>query len=576
MIFRIYVDDINWVTKKLQSTNNELTKHRWKNSDQRTDLDVSKLSVSELDALQIVLETAHDDKANARNGWYAPIFRKFMTWRNLANAEDDGKPVKKLELLPAAIKAVFKNRDRKWIFKQMSDESVCPYFISEVKYHKAYYDSYGRYHPARVEFEADAYMRGEIVHTTYTWYARHIGKPAMQILSESGLMPETESGVASYLEEIKKYLLLQGKVGLQASAFGTATTVDTKSYWSSTKSIAMVRDGMPTKVVLDDLSDEEKGDNRRGSRSSSNTYVTDDFWGEIPNRNGLAALDPEERDEAALVDEDTKRVELPIHPYLRAFDLDKHQWVTLHSGHLKDYDWDKSLMDKLVIKDTDKELIGLLMNQTGAAVEDIVKGKMAGVIVLATGKPGIGKTLTAEVFSEMIEKPLYTVQCSQLGLNIDEIEKNLKSILSRASRWGAILLIDEADVYIRERGEDIEQNAIVGVFLRLIEYYRGVLFMTSNRGDIIDDAIISRATAWIKYDLPDTEQLGEIWKVLGKQYGAELTDKDVKKLTGEESLSRISGRTVRNLLKLARLLKGPDGKITPETIIEVSRYQALT
>ena len=48
---------------------------------------------------------------------------------------------------------------------------------------------------------------------------------------------------------------------------------------------------------------------------------------------------------------------------------------------------------------------------------DIVKGKSNGVIICSMGLPGVGKTLTAEVYSEKIKRPLYTVQASQLGLS---------------------------------------------------------------------------------------------------------------------------------------------------------------
>ena len=73
-------------------------------------------------------------------------------------------------------------------------------------------------------------------------------------------------------------------------------------------------------------------------------------------------------------------------------------------------------------------------------------------------------------FREASKKALYVVQCSQLGISAEQLEEKLSGVLERASRWGIILLIDEADVYIHERGNDLEQNAIVGVFLRLLEY----------------------------------------------------------------------------------------------------------
>lgn len=567
MILRIYVEDINRVQKKLQSTNNELTNHRWKNADQRTDLDFGKLSADEVEEFDRVIK-GYADKGHKH---YAPVYRKFLAWRALFNEADIGlKPIKKLDLLPASIKAYFKDKPRKWVFHQEPDGTLCPYLITGIEYNKAHYDGAGNYYPANVEFNCKGYRRGQQEHERAVFFAKDIDRPVPEILKNAGFMPETEAGVEAYLAELKRYLELQGKIGLQLEAYGGAKVVTENRWgWESSKMIPMVREGIPTKVVLDDMSENDKDSNRR---RVTDVFIVDTFWGEIPNRNGMAALSYDEREDVE-GEREPGRVELPVHPYLRVFDLDKHQWVTISSAHLKDYGWDKSLIDKLVIPGSDKELINLLMNQTGAQIEDIVKGKMSGVIVLATGAPGIGKTLTAEVFSEMIEKPLYSVQCSQLGLNVDEIEKNLQQILNRASRWGAILLIDEADVYIRQRGDDIHQNAIVGVFLRLVEYYRGVLFMTSNMGESIDDAIISRATAWVRYVKPDEAMLAKIWQVLGTQYGVRISDKDAYLLV--KRIPNITGRTVRNLLKLARMLMG-DGEVTVKVIEQVSGYQQLS
>jgi len=113
-----------------------------------------------------------------------------------------------------------------------------------------------------------------------------------------------------------------------------------------------------------------------------------------------------------------------------------------------------------------------------------------------------GKTLTAEVYAEIIRRPLYRVHSGQLGLNVAQMEQVLKDVLTRAQRWGAVMLIDEADVYIKRRNDDMAMNAVVGVFLRVLEYFNGLLFLTTNRIDDIDEAIVSRCIALIKYSMP--------------------------------------------------------------------------
>lgn len=186
-------------------------------------------------------------------------------------------------------------------------------------------------------------------------------------------------------------------------------------------------------------------------------------------------------------------------------------------------------------------------------------------------------TLTAEVFSEEMKRSLYCVQCSQLGTNESALEKQLQIVLNRASRWRAILLIDEADVYIHERGDDIQQNAIVGVFLRVLEYYRGVLFMTSNRQTVIDDAVMSRATAWIQYTYPDAPRLKKIWEVLAAQYDVALPPTALDTLATHQVLGKnVSGRTVKNLLKLARLLSAKTYRMVDVPLFEyVSQFLDL-
>jgi SpoVK/Ycf46/Vps4 family AAA+-type ATPase len=235
-----------------------------------------------------------------------------------------------------------------------------------------------------------------------------------------------------------------------------------------------------------------------------------------------------------------------------------------------------SWIDKLVLPEERKELVSMLVSGADVALEDIVRGKTGGIIVICTGPPGTGKTLTAEAFSEQVRRPLYCVQCSQLGTNESELEKELRTVLGRAQRWRAILLIDEADVYVHRRGDDIQQNAIVGVFLRVLEYYRGVLFMTSNRETIIDDAIMSRATAWIRYDIPDREKAKAIWRVLAMQYKVTLSALEIAQLAEHAKFRAISGRSIKNLLKLAVLRNAcKQVPVTVESLVYVAQFLDL-
>jgi AAA+ superfamily predicted ATPase len=258
---------------------------------------------------------------------------------------------------------------------------------------------------------------------------------------------------------------------------------------------------------------------------------------------------------------------LPLHPYVQVFDLRLHEFVVIDVRNLKEYGYDTRLADKLVLREDKKEFVEMLISSAGDIYEDIVKGKGGGIIVLATGDAGIGKTLTAECYSERIKRPLYVVQCSQLGTDEVALEKNLLLVLSRASRWKAVLLIDEADVYVHERGEDLQQNAVVGVFLRILEYYTGLLFLTSNRATIIDDAIMSRVTAHVRYERHTAGEVTQIWRVLSLQTALPLESRIIAELV--EVFPHATGRNVKMLLKLGTILHAKQPK---RDLIEIFKF----
>jgi hypothetical protein len=93
---------------------------------------------------------------------------------------------------------------------------------------------------------------------------------------------------------------------------------------------------------------------------------------------------------------------------------------------------------------------------------DLVRGKGKGLIILLHGVPGVGKTSTAESVASFTKRPLYPITCGDLGETARDVEESLEAHFTLAHRWGCILLLDEADVFLakRERG-DIKRNALV-------------------------------------------------------------------------------------------------------------------
>lgn len=242
--------------------------------------------------------------------------------------------------------------------------------------------------------------------------------------------------------------------------------------------------------------------------------------------------------------DDCERV-IPFHPLIRVFDLKSHHFYWVNSKNLTAYQYDRALGSKLILPATHRDLLDVLTTDLETFSGDLVEGKGTGNVLLCTGAPGVGKTLTAEVYTETLGQPLYSIHSGSLGTNASTIREQLETVFTRARRWGCVLLLDEADVFVSVRGGSIEQNAICAEFLRTLEYFDGLLFMTTNRHDDIDDAILSRCLAVIRYGPPSTEDAPTVWSVLSEAVGNRLPPELIDDLV--RVFPRVVGRDIKQL-----------------------------
>ena len=133
----------------------------------------------------------------------------------------------------------------------------------------------------------------------------------------------------------------------------------------------------------------------------------------------------------------------------------------------------------------------------------------------------------------------------------------------QASRWDAVLLLDEADVVLEKRSyEDIRRNGIVSVFLRMLEYYRGILFLTTNRLGTMDIAFQSRISIAIKYRELDSQLRWRIWtNFIDRLDNSEAEAKEQLRANLEDIKEwELNGRQIRNVLTIAQSLALAEGR----------------
>ena len=265
---------------------------------------------------------------------------------------------------------------------------------------------------------------------------------------------------------------------------------------------------------------------------------------------------------------------VPVVTAVRVFDLSAQDYLDVNTADLTEYAYDTALKDKLILPADQRELLDILTSDITVFTGDIIEGKSAGNVILARGRPGVGKTLTAEVYAEVIGKPLYSIHTGSLGITADLVRQNLEEIFERAKRWDAVLLLDEADVFVLERGFELQQNAIVAEFLRTLEYYDGLLFLTTNRIHGVDEAILARCAAVIDYLPPNIDDAREIWQMLAAEHDLSLDPILLEELVlGFEG---ITPRDIKMVLRLALRMAAHRGvELSMDVFAAAARFRGL-
>ena len=167
------------------------------------------------------------------------------------------------------------------------------------------------------------------------------------------------------------------------------------------------------------------------------------------------------------------------------------------------------------------DLIGLtrvcstLINEWGftAAAE-----RNLGATALFYDPPGTGKSLAAEAVAYELGRPLRRVNMAQITSKwVGETAQNFEILFREARQHEAVLVFEEADALFAGRtsvssATDRYANLDTAVLLREIERFPGVVILTSNLADNIDDAFQRRLRLTLAFPTPDRDACEVLWR----------------------------------------------------------------
>ncbi|KAM3502451.1 hypothetical protein MY10362_004833 [Beauveria mimosiformis] len=219
-------------------------------------------------------------------------------------------------------------------------------------------------------------------------------------------------------------------------------------------------------------------------------------------------------------------------------------------------------------------LSGKTPKRTLAPIEDVIIGKGQGPV------------------ADLTRRPLLSLQADNLGTQANTLGTNLRYYLTMAADLNAVVLLDEADVFMAERDPgNVHRNELVSIFLRELEYFRGILFLTTNLYETIDSAFRSRVSLHLRFPALSRDARRKVWHnflsrlapqtlesarpggkgntvLLAAAEDDDDDDDDDQKVDGDKSvvvptvseadinelsLWQLNGREIKNTVKLVRM-----------------------
>ncbi|CAL3965364.1 unnamed protein product [Diplocarpon coronariae] len=308
---------------------------------------------------------------------------------------------------------------------------------------------------------------------------------------------------------------------------------------------------MTGRVVIDPRTFNEE------ARARKESIAADEGGDDNVERGEKKARLPD-RGEDRLVGKELDPRTCPLYVY--GYSLEKKGWCKFLVDSITEVDWKKNAFDSLILPQPQKRLLRGLVSgheySDRARDEARLKGK--GLVILLHGAPGSGKTQTAEMTVEHTYRPLLNISRGELGSYQHRIEIELKRLLTYASTFQAIVLIDEADVFLEARksevADQLSQNAMVACVPTAARVFPGRHFPHVQPVAVFDQAIKCRIHLALQYTGPGKGIRRLLWEKHLAPVPAEDGDLDFAETLDAVEHAEMNGREISNPITTARTL----------------------
>jgi SpoVK/Ycf46/Vps4 family AAA+-type ATPase len=186
-------------------------------------------------------------------------------------------------------------------------------------------------------------------------------------------------------------------------------------------------------------------------------------------------------------------------------------------------------------------------------------GRCGSARMLLYGEPGTGKTAYAHALAQLLDKPLLEKRASDLlSPWVGETEQRISQAFEAALQDDAVLFIDEVDSLLASRSQAVRNWEVsqVNELLEQLSDFAGVVVLATNRLEALDDAVLRRMDAKIRFDVLGPEQLRDSFVSLCRQMAVEPDEHDMATVARMRGLTPGDFACVQRRLAFAPLPSG--------------------